>query len=302
MWVSGNVTADAFYRLENIDQWSPIGGLAETLEALTPPERQKDAETSVPHQTPETRKLVRLISRGDGTREKPFVVNAPGYVLSKQVQAAMLNTMFGDGTYQPTGTRVYHPSHGQEGENRDLCEHQILVDGSTRSVWFDLSEVTTAVQERKLQSGDKGAALSGFVQEILGLGEKCWFSGGVSHPQSALHKTLYFDESRFFSRTKRWREISVSIPRAPQVAALHNKQQRFMLASLLGIPAVAMFVVPWLTRFAWWHGLVGGTLVGVFTFWQWCPADNPQWKSDGEWKKYPEVAKLLTGGWTDRHP
>jgi hypothetical protein len=46
MWATGNLTADAFYRLENVEDWSSITDLAETLESLSQNSPTPIAESS----------------------------------------------------------------------------------------------------------------------------------------------------------------------------------------------------------------------------------------------------------------
>lgn len=87
---------------------------------------------------------------GNGSREFPFVIHTSNAIRSAQVQREIIDGVFGEGTYQTFGTRLYSESRRGIPGNGDLCEHRVLVNGVERSIWFDLYLVTQLMNDPEL--------------------------------------------------------------------------------------------------------------------------------------------------------
>jgi hypothetical protein len=87
------------------------------------------------------------IVEGDGSKDKPFVVNSNNPVGSAIIQKNVVTLVAGLQTEHLSTARMYYESpRGQPG-NGDLCEHQIKVDDEIISIWFDLYLVTKQAKE-----------------------------------------------------------------------------------------------------------------------------------------------------------
>lgn len=97
MWVGGAITADAFYRLENIEEWAPLTVLAETLEAIAPARENQQAapETGEPKAIVQEKNTERFrewvqphgrIVAGNGSPHDPFVIDTFTTLFSARIQ------------------------------------------------------------------------------------------------------------------------------------------------------------------------------------------------------------------------
>jgi hypothetical protein len=85
------------------------------------------------------------IVEGDGSKEKPFVVDSNNPVSSAMIQQNVVKWVTGLQTV-PT-VRVYYESPKGQPGNGDLCQHQIKVGDEFASIWFDLYLVTKQGKE-----------------------------------------------------------------------------------------------------------------------------------------------------------
>ena len=166
MWVSGSLTADTLYRLQNVADWSPVVALADTLEALAPNKqttRQIDAPSAEAPRPAEAKSQAQTpifigteatrggVLRGDGSRKNPYVVEAENHWLSARVQKEVIDASYGGHAYKVLGERLYSFSPDGLPGNKDLCEHRLLLHDKPLSVWFDLHLVTRLVEDPGLR-------------------------------------------------------------------------------------------------------------------------------------------------------
>lgn len=201
MWASGSITADSFYRLSNVEDWSPISQLEETLGAITGSGLTKQTLTSLPPVVLPKRVVHSRIVEGDGSRESPFVINALNYFGSVTIQSEIVDLAIGEGAYRATKRRVYYTSSRGKPGNSDVCEYVFDVDGREVSVWFDLYLVTQWVEnpeyQREVKSrveSPQGRAVQSAIQKAFirarpELQEKSSFGGLAGRViQSAIQK------------------------------------------------------------------------------------------------------------------
>lgn len=87
------------------------------------------------------------IVEGDGSKDKPFVVDSNNTFSSAIIQENVVKWVIGLQTEHLSMARIYYESpRGQPG-NADLCQHQIKVGDETASIWFDLYLVTKQGKE-----------------------------------------------------------------------------------------------------------------------------------------------------------
>lgn len=96
------------------------------------------------------------ILEGEGTKESPFVMAPVRYWFSTIAQKAVIDKLFGEGSCQPDGPRLYHESPRSIFNNQDLCQHLLIVDGREVSIWFDLSNVTKFELDPRLRRARAG--------------------------------------------------------------------------------------------------------------------------------------------------
>lgn len=331
MWASGNITSDSFYRISNIEEWSPLSQLEETLLALSggakPPPippilRAELVSTPIAQPVADAPLSISGVP-GTGKREDPFVFPMMGHIASTALQQMLIEQVFGVGVYKGAdGIRNYHESPRGIKGNKDLCEHVVIVGGNRESLWCDLSAVSefvrnpspNALSDDALIQHARAKGIDTTGSEIISAvsnhatraytGESCWFSGQPAHRDSALQKPLYFQTYQsFFGRRKEWKEVTVCIPRSEEAAKLHAKQEK-MSKVWTWCPAIVGGII---------GGIFGGPIIaitcfalsyllGPVIFVLWLPGTPKDWRKYGDWKEYPSVAKLFSEGWQDRPP
>lgn len=179
MWFSGNITADSFYRLSNVEDWAPISQLEETLGAVAGAATPKQNPATVPPVDPPKRVVHSRIVEGDGSRESPFVIHTSNHLLSAQIQGEIIDLLLGAGTYRTAGRRAYFPSPRGKPGNGDLCEHVFQIDGREVSVWFDLYLVTQLAEDPELKrlkktmvESPQGRAIQSQIRKSMGHAEQ----------------------------------------------------------------------------------------------------------------------------------
>ena len=317
MWSSGQITSDSLYRLANVESWSPLIQIEDTLVALiqnaevrSPDPILSKAEFVEPAASPKT--THRFGIHGEGTRSNPFKIVALNYISSAMKQRSIIEEIFGAGCYDAC-ERDYHFSDFGKPGNRDLCEYRINRDGFISSVWFDLSQVTKNMTEpdpqvKKIKdavtSGAAAQAVQESIRQILKAKDGCcWFSGELADEGCQLAVPLYFLTYRsLLGRRKEWREIVIYIPRSRNAANLHSKQRMIQqLSAVIGAAAsggvTSFFFGLYAILFAI-AGYVVGAIVGLLL----SPLTPPGWTPMGDWKKHPSIIEKMNEGWTDSRP
>ena len=189
MWVSGNVTADAYYRLGEFDEWDPIVSLSETLEAIcqvvkAPANAEPAAVTTILDSRP---KLDNAIQRpavihpnlveGDGSKDSPYVINALSSMSAARIEQEIVAILYGPEAYGPQTSRAWQESPRGKPGNGDLCRTVLSLKGQSILIWFDLYLVTKhwedpeAVRQRNERlNSPAGIKAQQHLKELLAAG------------------------------------------------------------------------------------------------------------------------------------
>lgn len=106
-----------------------------------------------------------LISEGDGTQQKPFVVLAPGYHLAIKTEREVIESIC-NAPYDQILLRREYP------ENSDVCVNVVRDGAGERTICFDLRAAREGVESRRhLFDTPKGRAtrekMSGMMVDLM---------------------------------------------------------------------------------------------------------------------------------------